>query len=43
MASAEEQLRKAQEEIARLRKAAKKKRAAKNEWKPSFPGHHRGY
>jgi outer membrane murein-binding lipoprotein Lpp len=44
MATQEEQLK---AEIAKLRerlkKQAKQKRAAKNEWKPSFPGQHRGY
>jgi hypothetical protein len=40
----QEQLRRAEIEAAKLREILKKKKAAeRNEWKPPFPGAHRGY
>jgi len=43
-APAEAQLQKALAEAqAKLKKIAKKKKAAKAEWKPAFDGAHRGY
>jgi hypothetical protein len=45
MATMEEQLRRAQIEAARLREALRKtkKKGKSGEWKPSYPGQHRGY
>jgi hypothetical protein len=45
MATAEEQLRKAQAELAKLQEQLRKakKKGKSSEWKPDYPGQHRGY